>query len=56
MKKPLDPADLNVTSFDTSSTLTTAQLVTIQPQLPTTDPTAETRCFYCPIDYSFDCM
>jgi len=55
MKKPLDPADLNIVSFDTASTSTT-QLLTIQPQLPTTDPTAETRCFYCPIDYTFGCM
>ncbi|HET7464434.1 MAG TPA: hypothetical protein VFJ82_24455 [Longimicrobium sp.] len=54
MKKPLDPADLNVTSFDTVPS-TTAHLL-YQPQLPTTDPTAETRCFYCPIDYTFDCI
>lgn len=39
---PLNVSDLVVDSFDTTSSLA------ISPQLPTTDPTAATRCFYCP--------
>jgi hypothetical protein len=44
---PLDVADLAVDSFET------ADLNSISPILPTTDPTAATRCFYCP-PASFD--
>lgn len=40
---PLNVADLTVDSFATA-----AALGSISPQLPTSDPTAETRCFYCP--------
>jgi hypothetical protein len=39
---PLNVADLTVDSFETAS------LGSISPQLPTSEPTAETRCFYCP--------
>jgi hypothetical protein len=58
MHKPfLDPADLNVTSFETQAAASSASLlIATQTRLPTTEPTAETRCFYCPIDYSFDCI
>jgi hypothetical protein len=41
----LNPADLVVSTFETATASTLSPL-------PTTDPTAETRCFYCPIDYS----
>lgn len=46
---PLNLSDLQVTSFDT-----TAASFSLSQQLPTTDPTAETRCFYCPPP-SLDC-
>ena len=39
----LDPADLQVSSFETE-----AAAAALSPILPTTDPTAATRCFYCP--------
>ena len=38
----LNPEDLVVSSFDTSASVYEPIL------LPTTDPTAETRCYYCP--------
>lgn len=44
---PLDVADLSVDSFET------AALAPLSPILPTTNPTAATRCFYCP-PASFD--
>lgn len=37
----LNVADLEVSSFETSAD-------SLSPILPTTDPTAATRCFYCP--------
>jgi len=51
MQSPsLNPADLVVTSFETAA-------ITDLPSLPTTDPTAETRCFYCPVNYTIgDCL
>lgn len=42
----LNPADLVVSTFET------ARLSSL-PQLPTTDATAETRCFFCPVEYSY---
>lgn len=57
MLKPiLDPADLDVVSFETEATASASLLLTAQTKLPTTDPTAETRCFYCPIDYTIGCI
>jgi hypothetical protein len=45
---PLNLSDLEITSFDTSPSFS------LSPQLPTTDPTAETRCYYCP-PQTLDC-
>jgi hypothetical protein len=45
----LNPEDLAVDSFETVDA--TAAL---SPILPTTDPTAQTRCFVCPV-YTENC-
>ena len=49
---PLNVSDIVVDSFDTTSNLS------ISPMMPTSDPTAETRCFDCPPNYSYNdiCM
>ena len=46
----LNPEELEVSSFDTSSDIAAV----FQPILPTTDPTAATRCFICPME-TYNC-
>ena len=43
----LNPEELVVTSFETENAALLYSPITIN------DPTADTRCFYCPIDYSY---
>ena len=52
----LNPEELNVTSFDTTPQAVPGSdaAAVLQPIIPTTDPTAATRCFICP-PISYDC-
>ncbi len=48
---PLNPDELVVTSFETESAAAYPSPITV---ITINDPTAATRCFICPVDYSYD--
>jgi hypothetical protein len=46
----LNPEDLDISSFDTTAEALPGSDAVFRPILPTTDPTAATRCFICPAE------